>query len=162
MKNSVTPQIIDHDTLVEILKTVQHGEFVNIESITPVKMNKGGNPYYQSVVKKSKKNVRTLPDYEKRVQKVTQNPEFRSKPSWFHHISPCVVEHNTNDNTYFMYETFENLHVDNEFTYNGEPISKEVLRPYLPEYRERDIDVFTISTLNIRKLSYKGQKYEVR
>ena len=161
MKNSVTPQIIDHDTLVEILKTVEYGEFVNIESVTPVKMRKTGNPYYGSVVKRSKKNVRTLPDYEKRVRKVTQNPEFVSKPSWFVHISPCVLKHRDNENTYFMYETFENLHVDNEFTQNGNPISKEVLRPYLPEYKDRDVQVFTVSTRNIKRLSYKGERYEV-
>lgn len=159
MKNQVI-QKIDKSQLVEILSQVEKGEFVNIESVTPVKMRKTGNPYYNSVVKKSNKNVRCLTDYEKRMKKETENPEFQSAPNWFVHISPCVVKHRKNDNTYFMYETF-NGPVRNEFIHNGEVIDKEVLTPYLPTYNERDVEVFTISMDNIKKLSYKGVRYEV-
>ena len=45
MKNQ-TPQRIDKDTLVNILQQVEKGEFVNIESVTKVKMKKTNNPYY--------------------------------------------------------------------------------------------------------------------
>jgi hypothetical protein len=159
MKNQI--QKIDQQTLVEILSQVEKGEFVNIESITKVKMRKTGNPYYNSVVKRSSKNVRCLPDYEKRVQNKTNNPEFESKPNWFQHISPCVVKHRNNDNTYFMYETFEGQSVRNEFIHNGQPIQKEVIQPFLPEYKEREVQVFTIKTDNIKKISYKGVRYEV-
>lgn len=159
MKNQI--QKIDKSTLVEILSQVEKGEFVNIESITNVKMKKTGNPYYNSVVKRSSKNVRCLPDYEKRVQNKTNNPEFESKPNWFQHISPCVVKHRNNDNTYFMYETFEGQSVRNEFIHNGQPIQKEVIQPFLPEYKEREVQVFTIKTDNIKKISYKGVRYEV-
>ena len=159
MKNQ--KQTIDKSTLVEILSQVERGEFVNIESITNVKMRKTGNPYYNEVVKRSSKNVRCLPDYEKRVQNKTGNPEFQSAPNWFEHISPCVVKHRNNDNTYFMYETFEGQSVRNEYIHNGEVINKEVLTPYLPTYNDREVQVFTISTDNIKKLSYKGVRYEV-
>jgi hypothetical protein len=154
-------QKINEGQLVQILSQVEKGEFVNIESIVKVKMNKRGNPYYNQVVKVSSKNVRCLPDYEKRVQKKTENPEFESKPNWFEHISPCVVKHPTTNETYFMYETFEGQSVRNEFIHNGNPIEKEVLTPYLPTYQERDIQVFTIKTENIKKISYKGMRYEV-
>jgi hypothetical protein len=154
-------QTIDHSTLLQILSQVEKGEFVNIESIVKVKMRKTGNPYYDQVVKVSNKNVRCLPDYEKRVQNKTENPDFESKPNWFEHISPCVVKHRNNDNTYFMYETFEGQSVRNEFFHNGQPIEKEVLTPYLPTYNDREVQVFTISTDNIKKLSYKGVRYEV-
>ena len=160
MKTQVN-QKIDKNQLVEILSQVEKGEFVNIESVTPVKMKKTGNPYYSQVVKKSSKNVRCLTDYEKRVQNTTENPEFQSKPNWFVHVSPCVVKHRDNDNTYFMYETFEGQSVRNEFFYNGNQIDKEVLTPFLPTYNDRDVQVFTISTDNIKKLSYKGVRYEV-
>ena len=160
MKNQ-TIQTIDKDTLVQILSQVEKGEFVNIESVTNVKMKKTGNPYYNSVVKKSNKNVRCLTDYEKRVQNKTENPEFQSAPNWFVHISPCVVKHRNNDNTYFMYETFEGQSVRNEFIHNGQPIDKEVIQPFLPTYNDREVQVFTISTDNIKKLSYKGVRYEV-
>lgn len=159
MKNQ--KQTIDKSTLVEILSQVERGEFVNIESITNVKMRKTGNPYYNEVVKRSSKNVRCLPDYEKRVQNKTGNPEFQSAPNWFEHISPCVVKHRNNDNTYFMYETFEGQSVRNEYIHNGEVINKEVLTPYLPTYNEREVQVFTIKTDNIKKISYKGVRYEV-
>lgn len=159
MKNQ--KQTIDKSTLVEILSQVERGEFVNIESITNVKMRKTGNPYYNEVVKRSSKNVRCLPDYEKRVQNKTGNTEFQSAPNWFEHISPCVVKHRNNDNTYFMYETFEGQSVRNEYIHNGEVINKEVLTPYLPTYNEREVQVFTIKTDNIKKISYKGVRYEV-
>ena len=51
MKKQV--QTIDHSTLEQILSQVEKGEFVNIESVTNVKMNKRGNPYYNQVVKVS-------------------------------------------------------------------------------------------------------------
>jgi hypothetical protein len=159
MKNQ--KQTIDQQTLVDILSQVEKGEFVNIESVTPVKMKKTNNPYYDSVVKRSSKNVRCLPDYEKRVQNKTENPDFQSAPNWFEHISPCVVKHRNNENTYFMYETFEGQSVRNEYIHNGQPIEKEVIQPYLPTYNERDVKVFTIKTDNIKKLSYKGVRYEV-
>jgi hypothetical protein len=91
MKNQ--NQKITKSELVQILSQVEKGEFVNIESVTNVKMKKTGNPYYNSVVKKSKKNVRCLTDYEKRVQNKTENPQFESKPNWFQHIRPCVERH---------------------------------------------------------------------
>jgi len=161
MKNNNQVNRIGQEELVNILTQVEKGEFVHIESITPVKMNKKGNPYYNQVVKVSSKNVRCLPDYEKRVQNKTENPEFESKPNWFEHISPCVVQHPTTQEKYFMYETFEGQSVRNEFIHNGEVINKEVLTPYLPTYQDRDIQVFTINIKNITKLSYKGEKYEV-
>jgi hypothetical protein len=160
MKNQ-TPQRIDKDTLVNILQQVEKGEFVNIESVTNVKMKKTNNPYYNSVVKKSSKNVRCLPDYENRMKKKTNNQEFESKPKWFEHISPCVVKHRNNDNTYFMYETFENQSIRNEYIHNGETIEKEVIQPFLPTYNEREVQVFTMRTDNIKKISYKGVRYEV-
>ena len=154
-------QKIGVQELVNILTQVEKGEFVNIESVTNVKMNKKNNPYYNQVVKVSSKNVRTLPDYEKRVQNKTNNPEFESKPNWFEHISPCVVKHPTTNKVYFMYETFEGQSVRNEYVHNGLQIDKEVLTPYLPTYQERDIQVFTIGMENIKKISYKGMRYEV-
>ena len=154
-------QKITKSELVQILCQVEKGEFVNIESVTNVKMKKTGNPYYNQVVKVSSKNVRCLPDYEKRVQNKTNNPEFESKPNWFEHISPCVVKHPTTNKVYFMYETFEGQSVRNEFIHNGQTIDKEVLTPYLPTYNDREVQVFTISTDNIKKLSYKGVRYEV-
>jgi len=154
-------QKITKGQLVQILSQVEKGEFVNIESVTNVIMNKRGNPYYNQVVKVSSKNVRTLPDYEKRVQNKTENPNFESKPNWFEHISPCVVKHPTTNDTYFMYETFEGQSVRNEYVHNGQMIDKEVLTPFLPTYQERDIQVFTIKTDNIKKISYKGMRYEV-
>ena len=117
-------------------------------------MNKRGNPYYNQVVKVSSKNVRCLPDYENRMKKKTNNQEFESKPNWFEHISPCVVKHRNNDNTYFMYETFENQSIRNEYIHNGQPIEKEVIQPFLPTYNEREVQVFTMRTDNIKKFSF--------
>jgi len=159
MKKSVTK--INKETLVQLLSNVEKGEFVNIETLTMVKMNKRNNPYYEKVFKKSSKNVRTLPDYEKRVQNKTENPNFESKPNWFEHVSPCVVKNRKSEEKYFMYESFDKLTVKNEFTHENEVIEKEVFEPFLPTYKERDINVFTVKMDNIKKLSYKGVRYEI-
>ena len=109
------------------------------------------------------KNVRCLPDYEKRVQKKTNNSEFVSRPNWFTHETDCVVSKNSDPSQkYFMYETFENQSMRNTYIHNGNEINEEVLSPYLPTYQERDIQVFTINIDNIKKVSLKGQRYEVR
>jgi hypothetical protein len=154
---------ISKDQLTTLLKDVSRGQFVNIETTTIVKMNKKGNPYYNQVFKTSNKNVRCLPDYEKRVQKKTDNPDFVSRPNWFTHETDCVVSKNSDTTQkYFMYETFEKVSVRNSYIHNGQEINKEVFSPYLPTYQERDIQVFTINIDNIKKVSLNGQRYEVR
>jgi len=153
---------ISKDQLTTLLKEVSKGEFVNLETTTIVKMNKKNNPYYNSVFKTSNKNVRCLPDYEKRVQKKTDNPNFVSIPNWFSHETDCVVSKNSDPSQkYFMYETFEKVSVRNSYIHNGQEINKEVFSPYLPTYQERDIQVFTINIENIKKVSLKGQRYEI-
>ena len=153
---------ISKDQLTTLLMEVTKGEFVNIETVTLVTMNKTNNPYFEKVFKVSNKNVRCLPDYEKRVQKKTDNSEFVSRPNWFTHETDCVVSKNSDPSQkYFMYETFENKSMRNTYIHNGNEIQKEVFTPFLPTYQERDIQVFTIHIDNIKKVSLKGQRYEV-
>ena len=93
----------------------------------------------------------------------TNNPEFVTKPNWFTHETDCVVSKNSDPSQkYFMYETFENVGVRNKYIHNGEEIQKEVFSSFLPTYRDRDVQVFTINIDNIKKVSLKGQRYEVR
>ena len=154
---------ISKDRLTTLLKDVSRGQFVNIETTTIVKMNKKNNPYFESVFKTSNKNVRCLPDYENRMRNNTNNPEFVTKPNWFTHETDCVVSKNSDPSQkYFMYETFENVGVRNKYIHNGEEIQKEVFSSFLPTYRDRDVQVFTINIDNIKKVSLKGQRYEVR
>jgi len=154
---------ISKDQLTTLLMEVTKGEFVNIETTTIVKMNKKGNPYYNQVFKTSNKNVRCLPDYEKRVQKKTDNSEFVSRPNWFTHDTDCVVSKNSDPSQkYFMYETFENQSVRNTYIHNGNEINRNVFVDWLTTYQDRDVQVFTINIDNIKKVSMKGQRYEVR
>lgn len=154
---------ISKDQLTTLLMEVTKGEFVNIETTTIVKMNKKGNPYYNQVFKTSNKNVRCLPDYENRMRNNTNNPEFVTKPNWFTHETDCVVSKNSDTSQkYFMYETFENVGVRNKYIHNGQEIQKEVFSSFLPTYQDRDVQVFTINIDNIKKVSMKGQRYEVR
>lgn len=156
-------QVITTDELVELLKEVKHGEFVHIESLTTVKMNKTGNPYYNAILKRSKKNVRTLPDYEKRMRKVTENPDFVSKPNWFEHESPCVVRKKSNPSEkYFMYEMFDEQTVKNTYLHNNKEISKELFEAFMPAYKANDINVKVVSMTNIKRLSYRGNKYVIK
>ena len=60
-----------------------------------------------------------------------------------------------------MYETFENQSIRNEYIHNGQPIQKDVIQSFLPTYNEREVQVFTMRTDNIKKISYKGVKYEI-
>jgi len=154
---------ISKDQLTTLLMEVTKGEFVNIETTTIVKMNKKGNPYYNQVFKTSNKNVRCLPDYENRMRNNTNNPEFVTKPNWFTHDTDCVVSKNSDPSQkYFMYETFENVGVRNKYIHNGNEINRNVFVDWLTTYQDRDVQVFTINIDNIKKVSMKGQRYEVR
>lgn len=161
MKNQV--QTIDKEQLTTLLSNVDRGEFVHLEIETEVKMRKTNNPLRDTkVYKYTSRNVRTLPDYEKRVQNVTENENFESKPNWFEHESPCVVHSRKNPNQkYFMYESFDKVNSKTEYYTNEREVEKEELTPFLPPYQEREINVFTVKVDNIKKLSYKGVKYEV-
>jgi hypothetical protein len=157
MKN--TKQQITLQELERLTESFEKGDFINLETFTKVKMRKTNNPFYDKVMKLSKKNVRLLPDYEKRKQKT--NPNFEVKPNWFEHITDCVVKHRNNDNKYLMIEGFENVHTNNTFFNEGDEIPKEEIETYLPNYQSRDVNVMTIKLDNIKKISYKGVRYEV-
>ena len=87
--NKVT-QYINQENLIEILKDIDKGTFVSIETLTKVRMKKTDNPFYEKVQKYSRKNVRPIPDYEKRMKKT--NEEFVvAENNVGQHISPCVI-----------------------------------------------------------------------
>jgi|TARA_B100001093_G_scaffold519811_1_gene610666 hypothetical protein len=157
MKKSVST--INQNELERLTTSFEKGDFINLVTLTKVKMNKKNNPYFDKVFKTSKKNVRLLPDYEKRKQKT--NPTFEVKENWFEHISDCVVKHRNNDNKYLMIEGFENVHTSNDYEFNGNEIFKDDFETYLPTYQSRDVNVMTIKLDNIKSITYKGVKYEI-
>jgi hypothetical protein len=165
MKDVVTT--IDKTTMVEILKEIQYGQFVHLETLTTVDMYKRNNPYYERVKKYSSKNVRCLPDYKERKEKerrkrMEEDPTYQVKPTWFHHISPCVVKHNNNENLYYMYERFEKLPVKNSYTIEGKLIEREVFGNFVKPKVTKDVDVYVVKIENIKKMSIDGKKYVIK
>jgi hypothetical protein len=159
--NKVT-QNISQENLIEILKDIDKGTFVSIETLTKVRMKKTDNPFYEKVQKYSRKNVRPIPDYEKRMKKT--NEEFVvAENKVGQHISPCVIFNEKYNKHYFSYETFDNSHIETKYIdENGNPIEKELFQPFLPTYNnDRDVKIFSVGVENIKSISYKGVKYEV-
>ena len=70
MKKSVST--INQNELERLTTSFEKGDFINLVTITKVRMNKKNNPYFDKVFKTSKKNVRLLPDYEKGNKRQTQ------------------------------------------------------------------------------------------
>ena len=155
-------QKIDQQSLINILKDIDKGTFVSIETLTNVRMKKTGNPYFDKLKKYSRKNVRPIPDYEKRMKKT--NEEFVvAENKVGEHVSPCVLYNEKYGKYYFSYETFDNSHIETKYIdENGNPIEKEVFQPFLPTYNnDRDVKIFSVGVENIKGISYKGVKYEV-
>jgi len=159
--------------MVEVLKTVDNGTFINVVTLTDVRMNKTNNPFYGKVKKLSSTNYLTGVNYEKRVrsnmEKEGLNPDtFQvEKPSGKNHVSPCVlVDDKTGTTFYLMVERFDEVQPKVEFLMDGNPIEKQLFQDYMvkvseskKQEQERKVMVITPKIENIVSFTLNGIKY---
>jgi hypothetical protein len=168
---------VDYNTLVGIISQIVKGDFVYVDYTSLVQMNKGGrqglNTYYGKVFKNVKSNVRPLTDYVKRVNnnriKEENDTEFvGGKNKVGEYFSPCVSFNEKLNKHYFKFEFFEGVKVKVEYTYNGDPIEKQLFESYMisrstPTNQELDktINVSQLYIGNINEITINKTKYKL-
>jgi hypothetical protein len=165
--------VVNENQMVDVLKTVDNGTFINVTMLTDVRMNKTNNPFFGRVKKLSSCNYLTGVNYEGRVktnmEKEGLNPDsFQvEKPSGKSHVSPCVlVDDKTGGTFYLMVERFDEIQPKVEFLMDGDVIGKELFESYMVKVSEskkqeqdRKVMVLTPKVENIVSFTLNGTKY---
>ena len=171
MKNEILN--ITQEELLTLLMNVDRPTFTNIVSRTKVRMNKGGNPYYERVFKKSVGNYFIGGTYEDmvnvRMGKEGMEPTFESKEcSVGTHISKCVQFNEKLNRNYLQYFIFPTSKPKSEFEFEGNSIERELFRSYevkksetsrQPQENKHQPQSFGLSS--IKEITLNGQKYRV-
>ncbi len=167
--------MITQTELLEKLVTIEKGTFIFMETLTDVKMNKTGNPYFGRITKVTHGEYRTRPDYETRVRnnQVKEgelHPSFESQPSNVGtKVSGCVLFNEKLNTFYLQVEVFPNSVTKTEYFVDGNtPIEKDEFKNFLPSYSspvnqelENPVVVRTFKLKSIKRISLNGEKFEV-
>ena len=161
--------------LVTLLMSIVNPTFINMMTVTTVRMNKTGNPYFGKVIKRSSSNYLMGNDYEKRVQsnekKEGLEPDFEvEEMTGKRHISKVVcIDTKTESIHYLMVERFDEIKPTVEYKFEGNPIEKQLFESYMvkvseskKQVQERKVMVITPKIENIKEISFEGNKYIVQ
>jgi hypothetical protein len=168
---------ISKNELLELLNGIEKSTFVHLLTETKVRMNKTGNPFFDKVIKKSSCNYLMGNDYEKRVITNGENEGIPSEENTFEveemkgkkHVSKVVcVDTKTESVYYLMVERFDEIQPKVEYTFEGNPIEKQLFESYMVKVseskkqpQERKVKVLTFKLDNIKEISFGKQKYQV-
>ena len=124
---------------------------VGLTTLKKVKMNKyldfrvsgkdNPNPYYERVlIEQRLSNIQTGFDYVKQLtgkykrEGIVPVENEDKKDIWFNIVSKSlVVDKKTGSKFYFRYQDHESSYIDVTYTFNGEPIEYNLVRPYVKE-----------------------------
>jgi len=159
--------------LIEILLQVTTHQFINMVTVTPVRMNKRGNPYYGEVFKAKNGNYMIGTDYEKRVNvnlsKEGQDKDFvASKNNVGDHVSKVLLYNDKTKKFYLQYERFDNSKIETTYLYKGNTIEKSAFESFMPSTNnysnqglDRTVNVMSVTVNNIKKITVNGETYLV-
>ena len=170
-------KFISQSEVVTILSNYEKKSFTNMVTETIVRMNKTGNPYYNQVKKLSSRNYFINSDYLKRVinegKKEGINPEENTfqveemKGKKRVKNSVCI-DTKTEQTFYLFLELFDEVPPKVEYTFEGNPIDKQLFESYLVKVseskkqpQERKVKVITPKIENIKSFTLEGIKYIV-
>jgi hypothetical protein len=174
--------VITENGVVFITKTQMLGlflgvtkpEMINLVTETIPTMNKGGNPYYGEIIKKSKSNFLLCTDYSKRVnnnrvKEGKENDFVPQSPKGKKHLSECVLtDEKTETKLYLFVERFDEIKPKVVYFHNDTPIEKEMFQQFLPKVygsntQELDREVKPLTYLfdSIVGFTFRGRKYKV-
>ena len=169
-----TQMTINQQELITLLSTIEKPTFTNIVMETKVRMNKTNNPYYETVIKRSKCNYSLGVNYENRVinNEVKEGLEGNfetEKPSGKTHISKCLlIDDKTQSVHYVMLERFDEIKPTNEYICEGNQIEKQLFESFMTKVyesqkqeQERKVMVITPKIENIREISLNGIHYTI-
>lgn len=170
----MTNQNVTKEELLSILTQLDKGTFVNILSETKVRMKKTDNPYHDKVVKKSKCNYLLGCDYGDRVGGNGEK-EGLDMSTWVvqenkvgEHVSKCVLFNEKLNTHYVMVERFDEIKPQVEYTFEGNPIDKELFESYMTKVyenksqpQERKVKPLSFKIDSIKEMSLNGVRYIV-
>ena len=164
---------ITQNELIQILKLINKSTFINLVTVTEVRMNKTGNPYHNQIVKLTRCNYLIGNDYEKRVNtndlKEGGEGYFETKESSVGvHVSKCVLFNEGLNRFYLEYEKFDEVKPNVEYEFQGNSILKVLFENYMvkkssttrqPQERVVKFQAFKMSS--IKEISIEKEKYKI-
>jgi len=154
MKQKQRVFVTERELLI-ILMSIDKPTFTHIVSKTKVRMNKGGNPYFDKVTKHSK-GEGIEPNFESQECSVGE------------HITKCVQYNENLQRYYLQYFIFPTSNIKSEFTYEGDSIERELFRSYevkrsessrQPQENKHKPQSFMVSS--IEEMTLNGTEYVV-
>ena len=166
---------INYEQMTELFSNVEKNTFINLVTVTDVRMNKTNNPFYGEVKKHSSCNFYLGSTYEDRVnsnrEKEGKETDFVSEPpKGKKHISRFVLtDTQTETKRYLMVERFKEVKPIFNFFYKDRPIEYSEFENFVVKSSgspkqdlEREIIVNTYSFESIKEFTFNGRKFIVK
>lgn len=164
--------LVDHAELVKVLMELKGATPATIEALTPVKLNKKDNPYFEKgIFKTQRSNVFINFNYTAAVNRQLvregKEPNFVAQPRVWGVKLPGVpiICHNEK---YYLEARFLGSDPHVEYWYEGKPIKLEQFEKWLPPRKspdhqgvEKDIVLRAFDIKNIHSIVFKKAKYIV-
>lgn len=160
---------ITKQNLIILLAGITKPTFINMITITPVRMNKTGNPYHNEVFKAKNGNYLIGTDYESRVN---NNLVKEGKADNFvvsenrvgQHVSKVLLYNEKTTKHYLQHERFDNSPIETTYLYKGNAIDKTLFERFMPtvnEYEnqglEKTVKILSVTVDNIKKITVNGE-----
>lgn len=164
---------VTEQELLTILMGIEKPTFTYIVSKTKVRMNKGGNPYYEKITKHSKGQYFIGGTYEDMVNtrcvKEGIEPNFESEECKVgEHITKCVQFNEKFQRYYLQYFIFPTSNIKSEYIFEGDRIERELFRSHevkksessrQPQENKHKPQSFMLSS--IEEITLNGTEYVV-
>lgn len=163
-------KVVTTEELRNILFTLDKGTFVQMETITKLRMNKGGrensNTYYDKVFKHTTQKCLLGNDYGTRVQNKTDDPDFVPQPCKVgEHLTKCVLYNENTEKYYLQYEWFDKVPPKSELLFDGVVVSDDMYKEfetYIVKSSSNKFGIYfpsvtidNIISLSLQKVHYK-------
>lgn len=159
--------------LIEILLQVTTHQFINMVTVTPVRMNKKSNPYFGEVFKAKNGNYMIGTEYQNRVNnnlaKEGEAKDFVASANKVgDHVSKVLLYNDRTEKFYLQFERFDNSKIETTYLYKGNTIEKSAFESFMPSsnnYQNQGLDktvkVMSVTVDNIKKITVNGDTYLV-
>jgi hypothetical protein len=130
-----TVKIVNYMDMVRVLMGVKGATPATFIAVTPVKMNKTNNPYFDKVYKTQTSNVFINFDYAASVNRALvkegKDADFVAQPrKWGEKLPGTPIVFHKNE--YYLEARFLNNEPKVDYTFEGNPIDKAVFESYMP------------------------------
>jgi len=126
----------------------------------------GTNKYYNRVTKITKGNILIGGDYEKRMKKELNDPNFVSGENKIgDHVGDgmCILFNENTRKYYLQYEWFKEVTPKSKYFEDGnpDPIEKTMFEAYMGKFTPRDVLIQSVTVDNIKEMTFNHTRYVV-